>query len=235
MTRTVDQGGWLQLPEFAPIATCRDWTARIVADRKRWRVQAQAWLYGRAYYHDMECGDLHEYHRDAAAVNKLVAKLPAYVETMKRAGGHLAGPGGKTGLPLRARRERLGPYWVDSAFHINARLDAGPVHADYEGLAPYPAMMFDKSTRAFSAVLAVSAPEQGGGLVLWEKRHLADETPKLGEPVRLDYPQGMMTIIDSFLYHQIAATTVSRMSYRIAGVMHFLYHDKPSPHWEYWF
>ncbi len=147
-------------------------------------------------------------------------------------------------LTTPARHENLGPYWCESGLHIYSdqcgiNTKIGVVHQDLEGLIPYPNMMFDEETFAFSAVLSVAIPEQLGGLNVWNRRFLATNIfPDLFEDdkVELDYEVGTITIIDSFLPHQIQNIVCSvKNPFRITGVMHFLYRPQPYPHWEYWF
>lgn len=144
-------------------------------------------------------------------------------------------------LPAIARHERRGPYWCHSGIHIAGRNRGGSQHADFEGLAPYPEMMFDPATRAYSVMLSIQRPRFGGGLQVWPgrlsgshddaewERHLQQQ------PRALDYPVGTLTIIDSFLVHRIQPSFTWGHHYRMVGVMHFLYREEPEPHWEYWF
>jgi hypothetical protein len=130
---------------------------------------------------------------------------------------------------------------------INILLDSSEnpgdvgTHADYQGLAPYPEMMFSKDTLMFTAILSISTPRQGGGLRVWPKRHTADSIPnktffKTGYS-DLDYTVGGVTIIDSFFYHKVNGFVLDEAHpERMVGVIHFLYRKTPTgAFWEHWF
>ncbi|QQR79343.1 MAG: hypothetical protein IPJ69_08130 [Deltaproteobacteria bacterium] len=232
----VSSGKYLQIKNFVKPELCQKWQKRILSDRKYWSPGFSGWTYGLAWYVLIEHGNLHLYHHQAKSLNQRIQKLPQYLEVMKSASRYLVGPQGQRDLPVRSRVQNLGPYWSLSGFHINLNAGDGEIHADYEGLSPYPEMLFHSKTRAYSAVLSLSVPDQGGGLFLWEKRHRADQPMKLSKKDKryLSYEVGDLTLFDSFLYHQVEGSK-SKKNFRITAVMHFLYREKPYPHWEYWF
>lgn len=80
----------------------------------------------------------------------------------------------------------------------------GVVHADYEGLAPYPQKLFDPDTRAYSAVLSLAMAASGGNLENLQEHQLANEEPLLCDQKvsEVAYKVGTMTIFDSFCYHR---------------------------------
>ncbi len=232
----LSQGSYLQVDDFVKPAVCEAWKKRLLADRKHWAAGFNGWTYGLAWYVWIEKGDLHLYHHRADFFNRRVERLPRYLETMRSASQFLKGPHGEADLPTRSRAQNLGPYWSVSGFHINRNAGDGEIHADYEGLSPYPETLFDRTTRAYSAVLSLSVPDRGGGLFLWEKRRRADEKMTIAKKDKrhLTYQAGRLTIFDSFLYHQVEGCS-SKRNARITAVMHFLYRETPYPHWEYWF
>ncbi len=190
--------------------------------------------YGRSWYLDIEHGILHTYHAEAERANALIREsLPGLVEALLQSAPMLVGPNGERDLPTRARRENLGPYWCDTGVHIIPEGHSGDWHADYEGLAPYPATLFDE--RTYSSVLAVTGEREGlqvyPGTLPRKRRTEAISSLSQRTPVLLPYAPGTLTIIDSFLFHCIPPPT----SMRVTAVMHFLFRDAPYPHWEYWF
>lgn len=235
-------GDYLQIPNYTDSASCNLWTKHIIGNRDKWKSKLDAYTYGNAWYLEIETGCLHSYHAEAEASNKLVSALPAYLPTMIDTCQFLA-PKDNNGkaYPIRARTVNLGPYWSWSGLHIfeaNEEVNGGAFHCDYEGLAPYPQKLFEEETRAYSAVLSVAAPESGGGLRVWPRRFLAnEEIPYMPdeEAVDLDYQPGTLTILDSFMGHQIMESEFKPDQLRITGVIHWLLLDDPYPHWEYWF
>ena len=244
---SVGTGEFMQVPGFASDSLCAKWTRKITGRQKLWRHYPNSGMsYGNSWYLDIGVGELHYYHAMSAHSNRLMADLPNYSDTMKRAAALLRGPNGKRHLPTRARRENLGPYWCDMGVHIlggkKGKVGPGAVHADFEGLAPYPEMLFNQKTLAFSCILSIATPFQGGGVEVWNARRFygnelfieGEFIPGSGES--LQYSRGTLTILDSFLYHRILPSRFSMAElWRIVGVIHFLYRSKPFPHWEHWF
>ncbi len=219
----------------------------VFASSSRWRAYAGGmYTYGSSWYLDIECGELHYYHALAEHSNQMLAELPDFLEQMRGAARHLVTRDGRRNLPTRARHQNLGPYWSEAGIHLlggaPGKSAGGVVHADYEGLAPYPAALFDPRTQAYSCILSLQTPATGGGLELWTaQRHLGNELGiearfKSRDSVKIPYRTGTLTIIDSFLYHRVRECTFTKKApWRAAGVMHFLLRERPSPHWEYWF
>jgi hypothetical protein len=193
---------------------------------------------GSAWYLSIEAGLLHYYHANAPATNRLLETLDGLVDKLKMTSRYMVAADGRTGLPCRARRENLGPYWVDAGVVLMMRGTEGQIHADYEGVAPYPAKLFDEQTRAYSTVISLFKPAIGGNLKIWLKRHLANQKPNLEDYLAdvIDYSIGSLTIFDSFCYHRILSSQLTEeYPYRAIAAMHFLYQEEPFPHWEYWF
>lgn len=114
----------------------------------------------------------------------------------------------------------------------------GVIHADYEGIAPYPPMLFDPQTRAYSAVISLATAASGGNLMIWKDRKLASQEMELDDSLaeEVTYSVGSMSIFDSFCYHRIMASKLDDSHrFRAIAAVHFLYLDKPYPHFEYWF
>ncbi|MDQ2994371.1 MAG: hypothetical protein M3R00_05435 [Pseudomonadota bacterium] len=240
-----DQGKFIQLRDFAKRSQCQHWMQIILNHDNEWiERDPGAWSFGNAWYFDIEAGLAHQYFANAESSNRLIRKLPGYLDTMRDCVRHILNPNGEICLDTRARHENLGPYWCESGLHIyegdyDMSTEVGGVHQDLEGLIPYPHLMFADDTVAYSAVLSIAVPEKGGGLNVWKTRFIASNAfPDLSEDdkVELDYQVGTMTIIDSFMPHQIQDIVCSEKNpLRITGVMHFLYRQDPYPHWEYWF
>jgi hypothetical protein len=218
---------------------CSGWLRKVLTNSHRWVTRfPNIHSYGNVWYLDIEHGALHEYHANANETNKLVAELPELVPILLRSANHMSGPNGETDLPCRSRAQNLGPYWVDAGIVMMDRGSEGVVHADYEGLAPYPAQLFDSSTRAYSAVLTLAVAASGGNLKIWKKRRLANEEPQLQDAFSeiVEYSVGSMVIFDSFCYHQIMESQLNpEHPWRAVAAVHFLFKSEPHPHWEYWF
>jgi hypothetical protein len=228
-----------RVANFATLEECQRWLSDAQADKGFWLNRFEFInSYGSAWYLDIEAGLLNNYHANAMATNERLGKLDGLVERLSSVSASLVAPDGRTNLPCRPRRENLGPYWSDAGLIVNTRGTEGQVHADYEGLAPYPAKLFSADTRAYSAVLSLAKPKIGGNLKIWLRRHLGNEEPDLEDFTSqvVDYSPGALAVFDSFCYHQILGSqlTAETPIRAIAG-MHFLYIDEPFSHWEYWF
>lgn len=244
-TGPAGKGEFVQIREFAHPKKCHEWNQIILDQRDHWIKRDQdTWSYGNVWYFDIAAGRVHRYFANAINSNRLIAGLPGYLDVMRESVRHILAPDGQLCLETRARHENLGPYWCESGLHIytaeyGINTKIGMIHQDLEGLIPYPQMMFDEDTFAYSAVLSVAIPEQLGGLSVWKTRFPASNTSTAlceEDKVELDYEVGTMTIIDSFMPHQIQNFVCSKKHpFRITGVMHFLYRSQPYPHWEYWF
>lgn len=227
------------IPNFVSAADCERWLAQVWDDKEFWENRFEFInSYGSAWYLDIEVGLLNYYYANATATNERLQRLEGLVQKLSSVCIDLVAPDGSTGHPARPRKDNLGPYWADAGVVIMTRGREGEIHADYEGLAPYPAKLFDANTRAYSAVLSLFKPKIGGNLKIWLKRFLGNEKPELEDYFAqvADYAPGSVTIFDSFCYHQILASELTDdRPYRAIAGMHFLYMDAPYPHWEYWF
>ncbi len=244
---TVSVGGYTQIKNFASKEQCQRWVKHIHNSRSRWRSYEEgAYCYGNSWYLDIESGDLHSYYALSELSNKMLEELPGYVDLLRSASQYLVTADGRRHLPVRARRENLGPYWCDCGIHLFSgkagHSSGGILHADYEGLAPYPAALFDAKTEAFSCILALQTPDKGGGLEVWpEKRYLGNQLLATHRPRskichNLSYAEGTLTILDSFLYHRVSdCWFTEEKNWRVSGVIHFLLRESPYPHWEHWF
>lgn len=238
-----DQGEFRVVPEYVSEDQCQTWRRIILEHRDQWVKRFSFYTYGRAWYADIESGNLPAYHAAAPTANALVDTLPGFKDSLVAATRFLVSPSGDP-LGARARRENLGPYWCDAGLHILGEgcEKGGVAHVDLEGLSPYPEAMFDLETRAFSAVLSVSNPAEGGDVLVWPKRRfLASDLEDIRllpkeAPERLKCQTGSLLLFDSFLYHKIDQFRIDEdASWRITGIIHFLYRREPEPHWEYWF
>lgn len=230
---------------FLSVDECKQFAQNVLDNMNEWIEGFGQYTLGRAWYIDIEQGRLGTYFATAFEKQAVVQQAtPGLSQVLQRAATFLPRINGEL-HQVRTRSDDLGPYWSEMGIHImghNLRF-GGQVHNDLEGLAPYPAMMFDHKTLAFSAILCLAAPKSGGGLKVWpEKRITAlanaqgaykeDKGPELV----IEYKPGTLTIIDSFLYHQIQPFEVDAQNlWRIVAVMHFLFIDGPEPHWQVWF
>jgi hypothetical protein len=243
----IDAGGYLQVSDYVPAEQCAAWRDAVLAHRHLWVRRRHDFSFRNAWYLDLECGVLHEYHAMAAAANDILEKtLPGFVSALAGVARYLVGPDGETDLPARPRRDNLGPYWCDAGVHIMGgmhgfRYTGGGPHADYEGLSPYVPALFDDRTRAYSAILSLATPADGIGLDVWTNRRYTADVARTAEeralpPVSLEYGVGRVTTIDSFLYHRLQQGAFGPDGlWRIVGIVHFLYRADPYPHWEHWF
>jgi hypothetical protein len=208
---------------------------------------------GLAYYKMIGSGSLHTYHSQAAENNgMLIHFFPNIQRVIEKLGECLEGPEGGSGYIVKPRSLE---YWGLCGFAVvNTPEEAGiladlydsgeGIHADYEGLSPYPHMMVDHQTFAYSAIISVAQPERLGGLKIFKKRLLANEfddqqadlvSGKIPS-VQLTYEPGMATVFDSFLPHAIIPPVFSEAHpERIVLVVHYLYQSKPFPHFECWY
>ena len=229
----------IKVEGIADIDRCHDWLRTVFSNTQSWETRfGYIHTYGNAWYLDIEAGLLHYYHANSSRTNALLKELPELVPTLLRASEYMVGPSGETGLPCRFRALNLGPYWADAGVVMMVKGVEGEVHADYEGLAPYPAQLFDSGTRAYSAVLTLAVAASGGDLRIWKRRHLANEEPNLTDDVveTVKYSVGSMVIFDSFCYHQISQSKLNdQHPWRAVAAVHFLFKSEPFPHWEHWF
>lgn len=240
---SVGAGQTMKLDNFVESELCRSWLKKIFNNSKHLRSPFEnLYSYGHSWYLELESGNLHTYHAKAMQTNELLQNLDGLTEALIAVAAALESPTGKKGLKAKSRRENLGPYWADAGVILSMDGKQGAIHADYEGLAPYPEMMFSPDTRAYSAVLCLASGASGGGLRVWKKRFLADVEVDLDldlekiESVELQYSSGSLAVFDSFLYHQILPTGFDKENrYRAVAAIHFLFKDSPTPHWEYWF
>jgi len=227
------------ISNFVEAGRCREWVGKAWGEPAKWKKRFDyIHSYGSAWYLELEYGMLHAYHADAANTNALLAGLDGLVPALASSARFLEAPDGSTGHPARARRQNLGEYWADAGVVLMTRGKEGYIHADFEGLSPYPPMLFEEKTRAYSAVLMLSRPASGGHLTVWTRRFLGNERMALdGVPTAVaEYDVGTLAVFDSFCYHQIQAAQLSEeFPHRAVAAMHFLYLDRPFPHWEYWY
>ena len=239
-------GNSLELHNYITPKVCEAWSEQILARRQDWThaFGRNSYTFGNAWYVFLEKGALHRYHVESESKNALISQLPEYVDKMVSVKSFLAVPDALKGaeIPAISRSEKLGPHWCWSGIHLSKSGRGGGPHADYEGLSPYPKLLLDDETYAFSALLSIQRPKWGGGLRVWKGRVPANHTDKAweshlneAETKTFDYETGTLTIIDSFLVHQILPAVTWGNHFRMVGVMHFLLHKEPEPHWEYWF
>lgn len=229
----------LVIDDYVSQTQCQSWLRQVIENAGNLETRFEFInSYGSSWYLDIEHGLLHYYHANSVHTNKLLHALPGLVESLASSARYLEGPDGTCGHPVRARSENLGPYWVDAGVVLMMAGHEGVIHADYEGLAPYPAKLFDPATRAYSAVLSLATPASGGNLKIWKSHKLADEEPDLDESSASEvvYKVGSLSLFDSFCYHRILASKLDdEHRFRAIAAVHFLFLSEPVPHWEYWF
>jgi hypothetical protein len=225
-----------QVPDFVAGADLQNWVTRIVRNRRAWQpcFEGNFSTYGRAWYVEIEEGNAPRYHAEATAWNQRLERFSRLSEYIQQIATHLP-----RRVPVVPRRSILGPYWVDCGFTIYERDgESGVAHTDMEGLIPYPSSMFDATTEAYSATIAVECPESGGGLWVDPRaRRLGHySAPRWRTGWKLhSYRPGTLTVFDSFLPHAIEGFHLSRRhSRRTILIVHFLYRSGPYPHYQYW-
>jgi hypothetical protein len=227
------------LDNYVDEATCSAWLSQVLANQDEMETRFEfIHSYGSSWYLDIEHGLLAYYHANAEHTNELLHALPNLVETLADSAKFLEAPDGSTGLPSRPRSQNLGPYWANAGVVLMMKGTEGVIHADYEGIAPYPPMLFDPQTRAYSAVISLATAASGGNLMIWKSRKLASEEFEMDDSCAQEvaYSVGSLSIFDSFCYHRIMASKLDdNHRFRAIAAVHFLYLDKPYPHFEYWF
>jgi hypothetical protein len=234
----IEKGGYVQIPHYVTPELCKEWCDLVCAQEEGWETHFEhLHSYGVAWYLEIENGRLHYYHAQAERTNAQLAAIPDLLPILSAVGQVLVGPDGRTGYPVRPRRINLGPYWSDAGLVLSSKGRIGEAHADYEGLAPYPAKLFDSNTLAFSAIISLAVPAQGGNLKLWPGRKIANQDFCEESPsVELVYKVGTLTVFDSFCFHQIQPAEMNEeFPFRMVAGIHFLFIDGPEPHWEHWF
>lgn len=235
----IGPGQVLSIPNYTSPAQCSQWLEIVLNNPDKWETRFDyIHSYGNCWYLDIEIGMLHYYHANAAKTNELLSTLPNLVSSLASSSRYLLSADGSSNLPSRPRHANLGPYWVEAGLILMTGESEGAIHADYEGLSPYPDKLFDPETRAYSAVLCLATGESGGNLKIWKKHVLANETPPDDNSYfeEVIYKQATLALFDSFCYHQISSSVLTDdHRYRAVAAMHFLYKEEPYPHWEYWF
>jgi hypothetical protein len=230
------QSTLIQVPQFVAAADLQGWLTRIIRTRRRWQscFDGDFSAYGSAWYVEVEEGSAPRYHANAMSWNRRLQAFPHLREYVQQVATLLP-----RHVPAVPRRSILGPYWTDYGFTIYEREgQSGVAHTDMEGLIPYPASMFDASTEAYSATIAVECPESGGGLWIDPRRrrlgHYVAPRQRTGWKLH-SYRPGTLTVFDSFLPHAIEGFRLSRHHpRRTVFIVHFLYRSEPYPHYQYW-
>lgn len=225
-------------------ADCKRWADVIFSRMSDWVQCHEFFTYGRAYYVETMASRVPTYHIQARAVNEMLERtLPDLKKLMVGAGGVLQQV---KKAPVVSRALLTNNSWCDFGIHICSWPDryTSQEHMDLEGLSLYPSLLNTRDTIAYSCTLPLLVPERGGGLFLWPDNRCNAQDNFLGEVnnlscrrrITLNYTPGEMAIFDSFLYHKIEPFEVSIENlWRMTAVIHFLYREEPTPHWEYWF
>ncbi len=172
------------------------WAERVLAasDDHSVAFGSQASL-GIAWYTHLEEGRAREYFERAHASDACVRR---HVPGFQRAFLDLVGRG--LGVALVQRSGHAGPgIHVFAAHGPCARL-GGEVHFDTEGLPPA------YRGPAYTAVLSLRAPSEGGGLRLWDLPYDGHDDPALAElraPGIVPYAAADLVLFESYRLHQI--------------------------------
>jgi len=204
------------------------WAAGVQAARDAWVTDfdgAQFSL-GRAWYTHLEQGRAADYFANVSASDATVERACPGLQAAMR---ELAASA--VGAPVVAREGWCGPgvHVFPAGAHVAER--GGDVHFDTEGLTP--AHVAERAP-AFTLVLMLRPPIEGGGLRLWEVAYAgsdAYEDADLERPnVTCDYAAGDLLLIDSYRLHQIRpfAGSVDRIS----ATCHLAF---VTGRWEMWF
>jgi hypothetical protein len=208
---------------------------------------------GRIWYLDIEMGLLHMYHWEAPKTNVIVDGITNSIshKVASAAVQQICKHYSDLNTKVVSRTEYTEAPWVDMGIVINQAKgkmenDGGAVHADLEGLSPYPELFSRlESVRAFSVIIPIELPQEGGGLYIWNKMNLPNSRYYSLDDSKaqlIEYKVGNMYIFDSRLFHRIAPSKFSdRKRRRTILGMHLLYDGNISNAkgetnmWQYWF
>jgi hypothetical protein len=214
----------LVLPE-----DCARWTQGVLAAREHWTHDfgGEQYTLGRAFYTHFEEGKSAAYFADPAASDAAVeTHAPGLQASMldfvaRAVGGRV--------------RRRLG--WCGPGVHVfppggPVASCGGVVHFDTEGL---PARHAEQRLPAVTLVAILQAPEEGGGLRVWDVRYDGRDHPRdteLATPnAVVPYRPGQGILMDSYRLHQIQPFGGERE--RISATVHAAKLGEGL--WEAWF
>lgn len=244
--------------QFLGPDVCKEWEKTILSNLKVFGSDVEP-SYGdlAAYYGMIEAGLNESYYRYADSHNKLLGKMfPQIDSIIQRIGMQIFT---KSKLPTNALPivPRDAKYFLKAGFNIQlATWDMYNIHTDTEGLIQYPESIFNKNTRAYSAVISIKRTSQytkqcGGDLDVWKERYTADELDafykadgctahSIKNRIHIPYEVGTLALFDSFMPHVVIPFEVNKKDdRRITFVVHFNYRDRteknPFPHLEYWY
>jgi hypothetical protein len=227
-------GGALALRVEAALdaARCLRWVAGVQAARCAWTSDfgGEQFSLGRAWYTHLEQGRTRDYFRCAAESDGQVERsAPGLQGALRALLAELLG------AEVRPRRG-----WCGAGVHLfpageTVSRGGGVVHFDLEGLTD---AQREERTPAVSLVAMLQAPEQGGGLRLWDLLYdgLADtelddaHLARTGSAIAL-YTAGEALLFDSYRLHQIQPFGGGRA--RISATLHAVRVDQRM--WEAWF
>ncbi|MFN3386079.1 MAG: hypothetical protein ACK42Y_05770 [Candidatus Thermochlorobacter sp.] len=180
---------------------CSALTAAVYAARAFWNADFDGahFSLGRSWYAHWAERRTRLYFQHAQASNRLVERflsgMPSQIHALMSQA---------LGAPVRLRAGWCGP-----GIHIFpasgwCAQHGGDIHFDTEGLL-YPTPL--AHTAALTMILMLQAPEQGGGLKLWQVRYPQHRnlTPAMlaAEHQTIVYQTGDLVIIDAYTLHQI--------------------------------
>ncbi|MFO0659574.1 MAG: hypothetical protein U0165_07065 [Polyangiaceae bacterium] len=210
---------------------CERFVRGVYEGRSRWNSDFNAVQFslGRAWYTHLEQERSREYFAKAADSDRDVERFaPGLQSLMRELAGDLIHE------PVHTRRGWCGPgVHVFPAGGLLSR-EGGDVHFDLEGLSDAHA---SERAPAFTIVLMLQPPIEGGELKLWDftfdgEHHecdLDDEDLDC-DTVMIPYEVGDLLVIDSYRLHQIQPFRGERD--RVSATLHTA---RVAGRWESWF
>ncbi len=204
------------------------WARGVVAARAAWvsDFDGQQFSLGRAWYTHLEQDRSAAYFRDPAGSDATVERAcPGLQRTMRELASRALG------VDVVPRAGWCGPgvHVFPAGAHVATR--GGDIHFDSEGLAPAHAA---ERAPAFTLVLMLQPPVEGGGLRVWDARYAGTEAYEdedlEREAVTVHYGAGDLAVIDSYRLHQIQPFAGARD--RISATCHVAF---AAGTWECWF
>jgi hypothetical protein len=222
----------LRVPDAVAPASCARWVAGVQAARRDWTTDfgGEQFSLGRAWDTHLEQGRARDYFRGAAESDGQVERAAPGLQGALR--GLLAE---LLGAEVRQRRG-----WCGAGVHVfpageQVGRAGGVLHFDLEGLTEEQR---EERAAAVSLVAMLQAPEEGGGLRLWDLLYdgLPDTELDDGRLARTGsaiarYATGEALLFDSYRLHQIQPFGGRRA--RLSATLHAVRVDAGM--WEAWF
>lgn len=239
----------VQVPLYMTSTQCSDWCQLIDDHRDWWEVRNEGLSqYGLSWYVSLHDDSTSYYMRNASAWNKRLLLLPKFKRVVEEIANYIPN---KRNVPVVSRHDVEDKCWCDASIFlympsVGVNKDTPTrIHTDDDDLPLNPGTMFDPELEAYSCVVALECPVDGGGLYhypytcpnkskLW---HVPDSLfqkpvyPPKSDFQLLSYQVGMLTIIRAFDLHAVQQWSIGR---RTTLTLHYMYREAPFPHYEYW-